>query len=1024
MDTRQVVARFEAERQALALMDHPNIAKVFDAGATDTGRPFFVMELVKGVPITQYCDREKLGTSQRLDLFIRVCQAVQHAHQKGIIHRDLKPSNILVTLQEGLPVPKVIDFGIAKATQQKLTEKTLHTHLQQFIGTPAYMSPEQAEMSGSDIDTRSDIYSLGVLLYELLVGKTPFDTQDLLAAGLDEIRRTIREKEPTRPSTRLSTMEKDDLKTTSQRRGAEAPRLISLLQGDLDWIVMKCLEKDRTRRYDTANGLSMDIQRHLNQEPVVARPQSNLYRFQKLVQRNKLAFGATAAVAAALVLGIVVSTWQAVRAKRAEQQENRSRLQAETARLEAQQAQAQAQQNLYASDMLLASQALEEGNLGRLRELVGKYDKARSVLATSSYDPTELRGWEWRYLWGHSRGDEFFVLRGHTKGVPFALFLDGHTALSFGTDSTMKFWDLGRRSLVESISLSDRPRRAAVSPNGQFIAVGGDTGIWSLWDAVSRRRLLERTNQTGVLGVAFSPDSSHLALADDDNTELWDIGDPHLIDKFSRKKQGESTDGFVIGLAFSPDGQKLAYAQAGHRILVRALDTHGDAVIGESAGCDALTLAFSPDNRWLVSGDRIRITVWDMTGVTPPRHLTNHSEQIVCVSFSPDGRLLASASGDQTIKLWDTKEWREIATLRGHEHEIHSVSFSPDGKSLLSSSKDKTVRVWDVERSNHLVDSFVWDLGTYFPFHRVTSHLWTLQPEGNVVRFMDLTCLRIDSSERVPPMFQEATSWGIDLDGDLVAVSLKEGPIELWAARPFAKKRTVAPSKVPAAASALGETGHWLAVQRTNETTELWDINGNRLVQTFPPLAAPVGWGFWYQGLSFWAGDRWLVRATSSPSGLIELISVPDGQRRLIRHTHTDDVVNFAISEDGLILATAAWDAQVKLWDTRTGRELGTLHGQLVGYLGLAFSPDGSRLAVGGWDGSITLWDLRTYLQVCKWKAHPLSCHWLSFIEGGRTLVSCGDATLTDKRQQMRLWHAPSWEEIAAAEKRMEGKTP
>lgn len=336
MDTKSVIARFEAERQALAMMDHPNIAKVLDAGATGAGRSFFVMELVRGIKITDYCDQNKLSTSERLRLFIRVCNAIQHAHQKGIIHRDIKPSNILVTLHDGVPVPKVIDFGIAKATQGRLTDQTLFTAFEQFIGTPAYMSPEQAEMSGLDIDTRSDIYALGVLLYELLTGKTPFDAKELLQAGLDELRRTIREKEPARPSTRLSTMLAADLTAVAQRRHAEAPKLIHLLRGDLDWIVMKALEKDRTRRYETANGLGADVQRYLSNEPIVARPPSTIYRFQKLVRRNKTIFAAVSAGMAALIIGLVLSIYLFVqekaalkRAVAAEQSERQLRQQAE-----------------------------------------------------------------------------------------------------------------------------------------------------------------------------------------------------------------------------------------------------------------------------------------------------------------------------------------------------------------------------------------------------------------------------------------------------------------------------------------------------------------------------------------------------------------------------------------------------------------------------------------------------------------------------------------------------------------------
>jgi uncharacterized repeat protein (TIGR03803 family) len=320
MDTKAVIARFEAERQALALMDHPNIAKVLDAGATDTGRPYFVMELVRGIKITDYCDQNNLSTEQRLDLFVQICHAIQHAHQKGVIHRDIKPSNILVMLADDVPMPKVIDFGIAKAIGERLTDKTVFTRFEQFIGTPAYTSPEQAGLSGLDVDTRSDIYSLGVLLYELLTGQTPFDPKALAQAGLEEIIRCIREAEPPKPSTRLTLLEPKEQTTTAQRRATEPPKLIRSLRGDLDWIVMKCLEKNRTRRYATANELARDIESHLKHEPVSAAAPTFGYRAAKYIRRHRRLLGTAGAFAVLLLLGTMFSVWQARRAAEAEKE--------------------------------------------------------------------------------------------------------------------------------------------------------------------------------------------------------------------------------------------------------------------------------------------------------------------------------------------------------------------------------------------------------------------------------------------------------------------------------------------------------------------------------------------------------------------------------------------------------------------------------------------------------------------------------------------------------------------------------
>ncbi|MSU62481.1 MAG: hypothetical protein EXS31_08800 [Pedosphaera sp.] len=720
MDTKSVIARFEAERQALALMDHPNIAKVLDGGATDAGRPYFVMELIRGTKITEYCDETKLSTRQRLDLFIQVCQAIQHAHQKGIIHRDIKPSNILVTVNDGVPVPKVIDFGIAKATnQQQLTDKTVFTAFEQFIGTPAYMSPEQAVLTSVDIDTRSDIYSLGVLLYEMLTGKTPLDAKELLSLGLDETRRAIREKEPVRPSTRLRTMQEGDLTSTAKHRQIEAPKLVQQLSGDVDWIVMKCLEKDRAWRYETANSLASDLQRHLNNEAVLARPPSAAYRFQKLVRRNKLAFAAITSVAAVLVLGVVVSTWQAIRATRAEREQNRQReaaveasaseaaqrriaveqqRKAETAqaseaeqRSKADAEKITAERHRYVVSMNLAQQAWEQNNFDRLRQLLEETRESSD------------RGFEW-YYWQRQTHLDLKTLRGHLATVTSVAFSpNGQRIVTGSYDQTAKVWDAASgREMLTLQGHSGGIRSVAFSPDGQRIVTGSHDHTAKVWDAANGRELRTlKGHGAQIYSVAFSPDGQRIVTGSGDNTaKLWEAASGRELLTFS----GHTA--LIWSVAFSPDGQRIVTGSYDQTAKVWEVASGLQLLTLKGHGGGILTVAFSPDSQRILTGSGIgdeTARVWDAASGRELLTLKRHTAQIRSAAYSPDGQRIVTGSLDQTAKVWEAASGRELLTLKGHGNAIYSVAFSPDGQRIVTGSKDQTAKVWEASIGRDLL---------------------------------------------------------------------------------------------------------------------------------------------------------------------------------------------------------------------------------------------------------------------------------------------------------------------------------
>ena len=1007
MDSRAVLARFEAERQALAVMDHPNIAKVLDAGTTPDGRPFFVMELVKGTPITEFCDARKLSSRERLELFIPVCQAIQHAHMKGIIHRDIKPSNVLVALHDEVPVPKVIDFGVAKAIGQQLTEKTIYTGFGALIGTPAYMAPEQATFNQLDVDTRADVYALGVLLYELLTGSPPVEPERLKKAALDEVLRIVRDEEPPRPSQRLSTSQAKA--TIAAVRQSDPAKLSNLLRGEVDWIVMKALEKDRTRRYDTATALAKDVQRYLTGEMVEARPPTWGYRFRKFTRKKSVIV--TAVFIAALLPALAWAVFGMLRAQNAERAADHERLAAIEERNNAEDARKemavkrddavhlgeQLRRASYYTSIALAAASLESGQIKITRDLL-------EGTRPKSGDKEDLRGWEWHYLRRAIRGEQETITGPAVPADALAFSPDGrflaigHGGL-IGNDlpGSLRVIDLHKKLPERSLPIgdgkasglvfsSDGTRLAADvtfddkrSPTGLLTKDGGEIRVWNVAEGTLQARR-EFNYEDGLLSTpAFAPDGKQVAvfLRGDSGTrvEVLDAGTGKTIKNRMLSSHNGGGD-----LAYTAQGRLLvAYYGFQKDRSVRLLDVEskdeaGRVVFDPSAHeSDAWTINLENGGTRLVVACRDRqVRGWDLTGPepTPAFHFRAESMSMLVDGFrlTPDNRFCIMCPGynGTMVPVWDVRTGRQAYAARGHTAGVRGLAIRPDGRTFATGSEDNTVKLWTLpairtgpELSTNLSVSGI--------AARANDGFRVLMRQpivGDAAGRFAVRDLPADTDEPrfigrpQLPIITGTRSRQVVLapDGNRVATANwdVDDRVFMWDVATGQKSAEWPADGIPGT-SVRFVTADLILVRHPDSARQLHEVPSGRAIG-LPVWPAEPGETISRGGFVLASPGRQELVAFRGPT-----IRVLDRNVAVLNTATTTEKFGspIAVSPDASMLAVGYKDF-IRLTDIRTGQVRHFLKGHTAAVRMGAFSPDGRRLFTGSLDQTVKIWDTAT----------------------------------------------------------------